>query len=189
MISVIMACYLGDYPGAATDRERKLKRAIDSFLMQNIGELIIVADGCTKTVEIVKEYNNDAIKLIWMEKQVLFSGALRNEGIKHASYDWICYLDSDDEFLEGHLDALIRNIDNNYEWMYYDDLVNGVRRNNTVSICRIGTTSIAHKKTVNAVWPDGYNHDWYFITQLGNNYKKIDGARYNLHHIPGKIDT
>jgi hypothetical protein len=34
MISVIMACYLGDYHQAATNREEKLHRAINSFYLK-----------------------------------------------------------------------------------------------------------------------------------------------------------
>ena len=42
-----MASYLGDYEGAAKDRDSKFIRAVDSYIKQNIKdvELIIVADG------------------------------------------------------------------------------------------------------------------------------------------------
>ena len=188
MISVVMACYLGDYPRAASNREEKLHRAIKSFLIQDIGELIVVSDGCEKTNEIVKKYST--VQLVSIPKQELFSGKVREAGIGIAKYNWICYLDSDDEFLPGHLQTLIENCDPAYDWFYYDDYVDTQLRLNKVQRNRIGTTSIFHKKRFNnAVWPDGYNHDWHFITQLGNNYKKITGAGYVLHHIPNKLDT
>jgi hypothetical protein len=58
-----------------------------------------------------------------------------------------------------------------------------------VGLCRIGTSTICHKKQLIATWPDGYNHDWSFIAQLGDNYKKIDHAGYIVHHVPGQLDT
>lgn len=192
MISVIMASYLGEYPGCATNRTHKFKRAINSFLKQNIGELIIVSDGCEKTNKIVnKFYNVPSIKLVSIPKQCLFSGKVREAGISIAQHEWICYLDSDDEFKEGHLQTLIDNFDNNVDWMYYDDYFsNGYKREAFVRFGSIGTPHICHKKRVNnAIWPDKYNHDWYFIEQLGKNYKKIDGTGYIMHHIPNRFDT
>ena len=153
MISVIMASYLGDYPGAASNREAKLERAIASFLKQNIGELIIVADGCEKTVDIVKTYPNSNIKLIESDKQPLFSGKVRQAGIEHASCDWTCYLDSDDEFADGHLQTLLNNIDSTHEWYYWDDTLVNTKRSCAVAIYRIGTSCIMHRKDTKAIWP------------------------------------
>ena len=95
-----MPSYLGDYPNAASNREFKLKRAIESFLAQKIGELIVVADGCPKTVEIASNYPV-VVKLI--NKQQNFSGKPRNIGIKLALYDYIAYLDADDVMGQDHI--------------------------------------------------------------------------------------
>ena len=51
--SVIMPSFLGEYSRAAQNREDKIVRAIDSCLDQEYYELIIIADGCQKTVDIV----------------------------------------------------------------------------------------------------------------------------------------
>jgi len=191
MISVIMASYLGNYPGCASNREFKLRRAIDSFLIQNIGELIVVSDGCDKTINIVNEYDNSSIKLVSIPKQELFSGKVREAGIAIAQYDWVCYLDSDDEFKPNHLQVLLSHINESYDWFYYDDYFsNGTKRIAEVALCRIGTSHIFHKKRINgAVWPDGNLHDWGFISQLGTNYKKVEHTGYIVHHMPGKLDT
>ena len=53
--SVIMPSFLGEYSRAAQNREEKIVRSIDSCLDQMDFELIIVADGCQKTVEIVTD--------------------------------------------------------------------------------------------------------------------------------------
>lgn len=190
MISVIMASYLGHYPGAASNREDKFRRAINSFLAQGIGELVIVADGCDKTVEIVQsEYSqHENIRVFKLEKQALFSGKIRNFGIEQAKYDWICYLDSDDEFGSNHLTTILDNAAPGV-WLYWNDCVNDTERNVNVAMCSIGTSAIAHEKTTSAKWPDGYGHDWRFITQLGPTYKKILGTKYIVRHIPGKVDS
>jgi glycosyltransferase involved in cell wall biosynthesis len=189
MISVVMASYLGTYPGSASNREVKFCRAVESFLDQNAGELIVVSDGCDKTNDIVTStWKSPIIKLVRLPKQPLFAGSVRQIGIQHATHDWICYLDTDDQFGSGHLDAIISSFNSNVDWLYWDDYVGSERRDVAVQLCRIGTSCIAHKSNTTAMWPSGYNHDWGFIQQLGSNYKKIDGARYIVNHIPGKLD-
>lgn len=188
MISVIMPCYLGNYKGCANNRESKLKRAINSFLRQNVGELVVISDGCNETMKIVNSFKNKSIKIIKLPKQDLFSGLPRQVGIENAKNDWITYLDSDDEFGENHLTNMILNLDNNFDWFYYDDFVGGKKRIVSIEINKIGTSSIVHKKNISAVWKDGYGHDWEFVKQLGDNNKKIDGMKYIVHHIPGVLD-
>ena len=53
-VSVVMASYLGEYPGRTSNPEPKFIRAVKSFLSQTYEnkELIICADGCDRTVEI-----------------------------------------------------------------------------------------------------------------------------------------
>lgn len=185
MISVVMASYLGEYPGAAANREDKFRRAVNSFVQQNVGELIVVSDGCSATCDIImSEYPQTNIVLVTLPKQPLFAGSVRQYGIQAATNDWVCYLDSDDYFKPGHLQAIIDNIDTNVDWMFYDDYLVDRRRVNDVAFSRIGTSSIVHKRNTSAVWPSGYNHDWGFIQQLGNNFKKINGTGYVVCHVP-----
>jgi glycosyltransferase involved in cell wall biosynthesis len=189
VITVVMPSYLGDYPGAAANRDVKLRRAINSFLNQGIGKLIVVADGCQQTIDIVREFKHESISSILVEKQPIFSGYPRQVGINFATTDWICYLDSDDEFLPGHLKAICDNIDDNVDWFYYNDILVNQYRDCIPAFTRIGTSCIVHKKDTSARWPTGYGHDWGFITQLGNRFKKIEGPGYVVHHIPGVVDN
>jgi glycosyltransferase involved in cell wall biosynthesis len=201
MISVIMASYLGEYQNAAKNREYKLKRAINSFLNQTIQgecELIVVSDGCKDTTEILKKYTQKNIKCISIVKQPLFSGKVREIGLRAANYDWICYLDSDDELLPTHLEILKNNIDDGVDWMYYDDIAQGKIRDVTISFDQvgpmtstcvtIGTSNICHKKLIPAFWMDGYGHDREFIRQFGKKAKKIENAGYIVRHVPTLFD-
>lgn len=92
-----MPSYLGFYQGCASDRERKFIRAVTSFLQQEYKnrELLIVSDGCEITNRIVAEnFPHDVVKLISIQKQDLFSGEVRDAGLRQATGDVITYLDS-----------------------------------------------------------------------------------------------
>jgi glycosyltransferase involved in cell wall biosynthesis len=183
MISVIMPSYLGDYPNCAINREEKLPRAIESFLAQEIGELIVVADGCNKTAEIASKY---PVTVIFIDKQPFFSGTPRNTGIQAAKYDYIAYLDNDDMFGNNHLKRIADNLDT--DWLYWDDYVNGKTRPVWLEFGHIGTSAIAHKKDLDCKWSDGYGHDWQFIQQLKHYSSKRITANYQVMHIPHVID-
>lgn len=199
MISVVMPSFLGDYKigenKSASDREFKLERAIDSFLMQihRDSELIIVSDGCEKTYELVnskyeKFLTEEKIKIFKIDKQPLFSGRVRAEGLLHIRGDLVCYLDSDDMFGPFHLDSMNRNYDPNAEWMYYDDfLYDGkIKKIRTVTPenCRIGTSSFCHSSALPVSWQDGYGHDWKTISKLlKNKHRKMPTPEYLVCHL------
>ena len=178
-----MPSYLGNYPTAASNREQKLPRAIESVLNQDIGELIVVADGCHKTVEIASKY---PVITVLIDKQPHFSGNPRNIGIQKAQYDYIAYIDNDDVFGNGHLQAIADNVDT--DWLYWDDYVDGEVRPVWLEIGHIGTSAIAHKKSLDCKWGDGYGHDWEFIQQLKKYASKRITTNYQVMHIPGIID-
>lgn len=198
-ISVIMPSFLGEYSTgpnkSASNREFKLKRAIDSFLIQvhKDSELIIVSDGCEKTVEIVEsDYRNfleeSKIRLFKLDKQPLFSGRVRAEGLNRATGDLVCYLDSDDMIGPYHLDVMEKYYDRNLQWMYYDDyLYDGNKktlRTVTPENCKIGTSSFCHLSSANVNWRDGYGHDWLTISNmLGYPHQKMQTPEYLVCHL------
>lgn len=204
-ISVIMPSFLGEYDGAASNRTAKFKRAVQSFIDQNIpdSELIIVADGCEKTHAILQDKFNtlaNFTKVHWVPipKQEKFSGAVRNAGIDRAHSDIICYLDTDDILLPGHLQAILDNFTYNIDWVYYNDKLafqenpeDGRERGVGLTYGSIGTSAIAHRKSLNVRWEDGYGHDWQLVETLINRsarVKKISGAGYLVCHRPGQED-
>lgn len=185
-ISVILPSYLGQYDGAASNREAKLKRAIDSFYSQTHPdkELIVIADGCEET----KKIYPDATLI---DKQPVFSGQVRQHGLQRATGDVICYLDNDDLLSKHHLSAICNHFTG--DWVYYDDFVAAGPtlkrfwiRDVKPAWSQIGTSSIAHKAGLNVTWPDGYGHDWQFIQQLIKISKgtKIATDKYIVGHIP-----
>jgi glycosyltransferase involved in cell wall biosynthesis len=108
MFSIIIPSY---------NRANHLPKAIESVLAQSFTdwELIIVDDGSTdNTREIVASYNDPRIKYIYQENAE--RSAARNNGVRNAKGEWICFLDSDDTFCEDHLASI-------YEW---------IQRNNSI---------------------------------------------------------
>ncbi len=106
--SVIMPSYLSMFASCAKDRENKFKRAVNSVLNQDYPffELIIISDGCQKTIDILHEMNNNyelhSTRLVKVAKQKLWGG-IRNFGIDRSQNDFIIYLDTDDLFTEKYL--------------------------------------------------------------------------------------
>lgn len=195
-ISVIMPSFLGEYEGAAVNREGKFVRALLSFTSQSYEtkELIIISDGCKKTIDVTNRFIRDGIKLLSIEKQEKFSGAVRNKGLDVATGDIICYLDTDDYFGdENHLQSIADNFKG--QLCYMNDYIltpsyNISTRNVTPNYGSIGTSAIAHTKT-DVRWKDGYGHDFIFFSELAAKYKpvKINAGSYFVCHIPGKLDV
>jgi len=211
-ISVVMPSFLGDYPNAASDRVMKFRRAVNSFINQSYPkefcELIVIADGCDKTIQEIGSYwEHGNIKWTKIHKCDLFSGTPRAIGLKYCTDDVICYLDSDDYFDVNHL----QNIANEFkkydvDWIAFNDtiidklhpvtkeiLVISTRRTDTGN-APLGTSNIAHKNLLDVSWEgmNGYGHDLQFIQQLITKYPKSkhgDFATYLVCHVPNQVDT
>lgn len=195
MISIVMPSYLGHYRTAAKERDKKIVRAINSVISQTYKdwELIIVADGCQKTVDIVQQFNDSRIKLLKIPKQKQWSGAVRNTGIHYAQGEYICYLDIDDAFAPDHLQEISKLLKGK-DWYWMDDYIwNGKefrhRKCNVDRVGQCGTSNVIHKKI--AWWniDDNYAHDWNFISNLkaaSKNYEYIKTGKYLVCHVPGR---
>lgn len=196
-ISVIMPSYLGDYEGAASMRELKFLRAVASFLDQNYDnkELIIVSDGCEKTIDIASQWSDrPEIRVFKIEKQKKFSGVVRNTGLEKGTGEIICYLDTDDYFGSNHLSSIDKNFIGDV--CYFDDYVmnsqyNLQTRNVKIQFGSLGTSAIAHRSGLECKWIDGYGHDFVFFDQLRMKYKtkKITAGNYIVCHVPNQLDV
>jgi glycosyltransferase involved in cell wall biosynthesis len=202
-ISVIMPVYLGGYTTwgnnqSASKPEEKFIRAVMSVIHQlhPNNELIIVADGCDKAERIYNDEfsSHPRIHFKKIAKQEPFSGEVRQTGIEIAKGEIICYLDHDDMFGKSHLAIIDENFNTEkYDWVYYNDYVvrnadHSVKeeRHNLLALGRIGTSSIAHKRSIGVVWGNGYGHDWNMIAKylLPKEGIKIPTPQYYVCHIP-----
>jgi len=83
-----------------------LKRAIASVISQTYRakEIIVVDDGSNdNTSQIIQDFPN--IRYIYQKNSGVSSA--RNLGIKNTSYEWIAFLDSDDEWYESKLEEQV----------------------------------------------------------------------------------
>lgn len=96
MVSIVVPTY---------NREKELSRAIRSIMQQTYEEyeIIVVDDGSTDhTMAVVQQFGDDRIRYIRLEHNQ-GAGHARNIGIQQARYDYIAFLDSDDEWLPDKL--------------------------------------------------------------------------------------
>lgn len=91
------------------DKFKQVQRAIKSIIAQQFTdwELILVNDGCTdNTPEILKKFAK-LDKRIKVVEQVNSNRAIaRNRGMEEATGEWLCWLDSDDEYSTHYLREL-----------------------------------------------------------------------------------
>lgn len=112
------------------NRATFLPRAIESVLAQTYTnwELIIVDDGSTdNTKEIVAIYTDSRIRYIYQQNAE--RSVARNNGIRNAIGDYVCFLDSDNIMLPNRLELLNNSINENacyYTDIKYKDVKNGV---------------------------------------------------------------
>lgn len=198
-----MPSTLSNYHNAASNREEKIIRAIESVLKQTFQdfELIIVSDGCDKTVEIVKPYfyeHMPKIRLLQIPKQKIWSGKVRNAGISKAEGEIITYIDNDDFLGENHLQIIHDNFAD-FDWVYANHFMYSPKHGKFTEyhtnvdvrgMC--GTSSISHKRSLEAYWVNnGYEHDKVFIDtlkKLSKNYGRIPCTEYMVAHAPHGID-
>ncbi len=79
--------------------ERYLRQSMDSMLNQTLSdfELICVDDGSDDTsLEILNEYAAKDSRITVIQQQNQYAGVARNNGMKHAKGEYLCFFDSDD---------------------------------------------------------------------------------------------
>ena len=91
------------------NREKTIESAILSVLEQTYTkfELIVVDDGSSdNSVSLAQQMasQDDRIKVITHPKNSGRPSVARNTGVQHARYDWLAFLDSDDEWTKNKLE-------------------------------------------------------------------------------------
>ncbi len=148
------------------NRKELLKRSINSVNNQTIKpfEIIVVDDGSFDGTEAMIKRNYDFIKFIKQKNKGV--SAARNFGIKVSSGEWICFLDSDDEWKNDKLEKQIIAVKSNpdYKFFHSDEIwiKNGKRINQKkkhkkyggdifdkcLDMCRISPSSVLIDKTI-----------------------------------------
>lgn len=156
-ISVVIPTY---------NRKELLKRSIDSVINQTIkpSEIIIVDDGSNDGTEEMVKKKYDSLKLIKQKNKG--ASAARNSGIKASSGEWICFLDSDDEWINDKLEKQIIAVANNSDYKFFHSneiwIKNGKRINQKkkhkkyggdifkkcLDMCRISPSSVLINKSI-----------------------------------------
>ena len=96
------------------NKVKYIKRSIQSVLNQSYTyfEIIVVNDGSTDGSEfLVNEFSNEKIKLI--NQSNLGVSSARNNGVKNASFEYVVFLDADDEWTPTFLES-INNLINKF---------------------------------------------------------------------------
>lgn len=89
------------------NKQNSIINTLTSVLQQKYSpdEIIIVDDGSTDaSLELVKQKNIKNLRIIEQHNQGV--SVARNNGIKAAKYDYIAFLDADDEWLPLYLDEI-----------------------------------------------------------------------------------
>ena len=124
-ISIIVPVY---------NSEKYIDRLMSSILSQTYKnfELIFVDDYSTdSSLDICSNYSkkDDRIKIITNKKNLGVSKS-RNVGIKASNYDWIMFIDSDDEIEDNMLEKMVAQIEEDTDFVFC-----GLKKYNNKKMC------------------------------------------------------
>lgn len=104
--------------------EKYLRRCIDSVINQKVSncEIILVDDGSPDGCPMIcDEYANKYDNIIVIHKENGGLSSARNEGMKRAKGKYVMFLDSDDQWIPGKLQALLNQMKkSNVEMLVFD---------------------------------------------------------------------
>lgn len=158
------------------NEENYLERCIKSALPL-VDEVIVVDTGSTdKTIEIIKSFSKENVKLMEMEWEHNFSKA-RNLSIKNATGDWILILDAD-EILEYDKKALKEILQSEKEGVWNIPIINyldlGAPVVSKAMIRLFPNTDIEYKREI---------HEQLYIDGKAPLGKSLDEETAKIHHF------
>lgn len=195
-VSIILCTY---------NRAALLPRAIDSVLKQTYDnwELVVVDDGSKdNTRALVSKYMDADSRISYFHKWNSGLAEARNTGIRLAIGDYLCFLDSDDEFAPTHLETRVHYLDRERNWdvdflhggmkligprakQYVVDLTNPEKKIH-LSKCHVGGTFFFHRRVLKRVKrfkpiPFGEDFDFYKRVEKYFTIKKVRFPTYIYH--------
>lgn len=152
LVSIIMPVY---------NRVNIIPTAIKSVLEQSYTnfELLIIDDGSTDdTIKQIKFFDDERIKLLQNEEQKGVSYS-RNKGLANANGKYIMYLDSDNDWDERYVEAMVGafTLLSDADALYSGQLIYSGNRNNLESI-RFGSFNKGLLQNKNYVDLNAYAH-------------------------------
>jgi len=113
------------------NRANLLLRALESLVAQTFKcfEVIVCDDGSTDNTKEVIDLYKDKLNLTYLWEENWGGPARpRNNGIRIAMGDWVCYLDSDDSWMPEKLE-MVNKYTADYDVIYHDVEVVNVKEN------------------------------------------------------------
>lgn len=158
--SIILPVYSGPINNDNHDRSKTVQRAIKSVINQQYPhwELIVVDDGCVdgvtpQVLDMIAE-TDERIRIIHKPNEA--RAIARNRGMDEAKNDWICWLDSDDEYTTHYLRELNQAINDFPEYKIF----------NFGSIVYFSDHDTRVRETFRPA-EEGKGHEWFRAGQIG----------------------
>lgn len=143
--------------------EHTLKRCINSIIKQTYSDLevILVNDGSTdRSLEICNEYQTMDNRVIVLSERNGGPGTAKNYGLKVATGDYVCFVDSDDKLMLNAVDLLLHAIISEKADLaisgYKEIFVNSSRKENV----KIPNFEVKTREDVKKMYPQLYKADF-----------------------------
>ncbi len=183
--SIVIPCYSGSIQNEQHDRSKTVQRAIKSVIAQQYPhwELVIVDDGCADgvTPQILDKFAemDSRIKIIHKENEA--RAIARNRGMEEAKNDWICWLDSDDEYSTHYLRELNQAIIDfpEYKMFNFGSIVHFSDHNTRV-------------RPVFTPAEEGEGHEWFRAGHIGSGSfifrRDLWASKPESYRIPDEVN-
>ena len=178
-----------------------LHRTIESLEKQtnNNWNAIVIFDGCNPTIE----PKNDKIKIMQIEKSGIeqsgpgnrYAGAVRNEGIKVVTTEWIAFVDDDDTLSSNYVETFYNELSkfNNsdviiFRMSYEDDsnlILPPLNETNNFHNCQVGISFALKKKFFDLGYNfiQCFNEDFLLLNRIRENNYKIMISPYIRYFV------
>jgi glycosyltransferase involved in cell wall biosynthesis len=170
-----------------------IERTIQSVIQQNYSgwELIIVDNNSSNNIsDLVKNYRDYPIKLINIANKGIIAKS-RNLGILESKFNWICFLDSDDFWVQDKLFEVKKFIEMNglKKGILYHSVANSNKKNNKGKLLKNLSKKISKPYFDNLLINGNYiaqssvivdKHTLHSVNMYDENVKKFSWEDYDL---------